>query len=394
MASRIQRKSLLGFWKSSSLQPKCERACGRKLERRASADLRRQIRIHRNKTNFDKVPLRFLVKRLNAQAFKEYREVIHDEFLQGKKLPPVEDRKNDEEVVKEDDDDDGEFESLENLPTLPRRTKRQRSDEPELTHEFQELADLAMQYDDGNEGIWVDIFENASPHLQVLLRKATPRTPSSPPESLVPLQLRPAFREYCARRLAKMSEGGPFGLEDEFNEEEEEVEEEDVEEEVEEEDGEDVDQSEVPGKTTVDLLPVGRTFSHRSVIDALQRQKKRLEMMFTRLEKEIDDFARQEKSIVKQEAPGADADVFNEELDIVFIQLYSDYRAFKEQEAESLDEHIKKYRHSALNKPDVDGSALESMLNSYHDEQGQRLEAFLIRLHEAFEGNLLSNRRE
>jgi hypothetical protein len=345
------------------------------VERRASVELRREIRLHKGKTNFRKVPLRFLIRRLTTQAFKDYRGVISEEFREGKKRPPIGFRA--EDVAEEGDKDEGAEEKRQEIVEaseivhLPKRTKQERKGDNELTHEFKELADLAIQYDDGKEGIWVDIFENASPHLQVLLRKETPRTPASPPESLVPLHLRPAFREYCAARLSKFKQGGPFDLDDELSEEE---------------------ANDEALASAVDLLPVSRAFTSRSVTDALQRQKKRLNMIFTRLEIEMEDFVRQEEAMLEQDTSVAKG--HNEEiLEKVLTRLRSDFLSFREQEEDSLDQHIKDYRNSTLQQPDRNGAVLESMLNGYYKKQGQRVEAFLIRLNETLGGGTVRSIR-
>lgn len=345
------------------------------VERRASAQLKRDIRLQKGKTNFRKLPLRFLIRRLKTQAFKDYRGVIREEFGEGKKRPPLGFRA--ENDVEEGENKEGAEEKRQEIVEaseivhLSKRAKQELKGDNELTHEFKELADLAIQYDDGKEGIWVDIFENASPHLQVLLRKATPRTPASPPESLVPLHLRPAFREYCAARLSKFDQGDQFDLDVALSEEES---------------NDEVVASEV------ELLPVTRAFTSRSVTHALQRQKKRLNMMFARLEIEMEDFVRQEEAMLEMNTSVAKGDV-EEILERVSTRLRSDFLSFREQEEDSLDQLIKDYRNSTILQPVRNNALLDSLLHDYYDRQGQRVEAFLMRLNETLEVDTARSRR-
>ena len=338
------------------------------VERRASGNLKSHIRNHRNKLNFSKVPLRFLIKRLNVQAFKEYRELIQEEFLQGKKRPALEIGKVSVEGIVDEKTDDNVVAIIQGSP---KRTKRERKAVSELTHDFKELAELVIQYDDGKEGIWVDIFENASPHLQVLLRTETPQTPSSPPESLVPLHLRPAFREYCAIRMSTFDDGGLDDLDEQS-----------------------VD-DDVPVKhntvdTIVDIFTAAPSFSFRSISDALHRQRKRLDMLFSCLETELEDFGRHEGALLEDKTFLVDSDG-NEAFEQVLSRLRSALRSFKEQEGDVLDQHIKDYKLSMLKGCHNSGVALESILHSYSNSQSQRIDAFLVHLHEELKDAVISH---
>ena len=329
------------------------------VERRASDNLKNHICNHRNKVNFTKVPLRFLIKRLNVQAFKGYRELIQKEFLQGKKRPPVESGKVRIEGIVDEKTDNKVVATIQGSP---KRTKQGRKAMPELTHDLKELAELAIQYDDGKEGIWVDIFENASPHLQVLLRTETPRTPSSPPESLVPLHLRPAFREYCATRMSTFDEGGLDELDEQSVADDAPVKHNDI-------------------ATMVDILPAAPCITHRYISDALLRQKKRLNMLFSSLTTELEGFGRHEVVFLEDQITLAEI-YGNEALEPLLTRLRSTLQLFKEQEEDAMDQHIKDYKIFTLKGCHDSMADLESIIHGYSNSQGQRIDAFLVLLHE------------
>jgi hypothetical protein len=134
----------------------------------------------------------------------------------------------------------------------------------------------------------------------------------------------------------------------------------------------------------VELLPVTRAFTSRSVTHALQRQKKRLNMMFARLEIEMEDFVRQEEAMLEMNTSVAKGDV-EEILERVSTRLRSDFLSFREQEEDSLDQLIKDYRNSTILQPVRNNALLDSLLHDYYDRQGQRVEAFLMRLNETLE---------